>query len=210
MKNPLVRAKNWTKKRIYLFGKNKPRVSESRIWNTLIQNNWKDVESFDDAWNARIEEMARHIPVSAKVVDYGCGREWLKQIIGEERYTGVDYAQRSHDTVVCDFNNREFPKINCDVAFISGCLEFIEDVDWFVDNVTDSCHRCVISYCTLDANSDLLQRRRAGWVNDLTFNQLNSLFENNGFFNSVKEEINTTGSTNTIYVFDREQALNSA
>jgi hypothetical protein len=64
MKNPLVIIKNQAKQKLYRFGKDKPLISNSALWKSFIQNNWKDDETFDNAWNSRIEEMPVFEPKS--------------------------------------------------------------------------------------------------------------------------------------------------
>jgi hypothetical protein len=93
-----------------------------------------------------------------------------------KRYVPVDYTDRGPGTVVCDFNKRQFPDIQADVAFVSGCLEYVEDYRWFAEQVAQHVTRCILSYCTTDAFPRLEERRQYAWVNALSRQQVIELF----------------------------------
>ncbi len=196
-------ARNYFSRRLYQIGLRWPKLSSSSLWKKIIQVDWKDVESFDDEWKVRIQKMASYIPAEASVLDLGCGKEWLKDVVGITRYTGVDYVSRSPETLVCDFSHHEFPSITKDVAFISGALEFIPDPDWFLDQVTMSCSRCIISYCPIETQGDLLVRARAGWKNDLSLPEIEAMFNKRNFGLSAKTDVITNKTYNAIMVFDK-------
>lgn len=55
-------------------------------------------------------------------------KKYLKPTVD---YIGVDYIKRDDETIVCDFNNGEFPKVQVDTVFVSDVLEYIGDPQWF-------------------------------------------------------------------------------
>lgn len=184
----------------YILGRACPPLQESGLWKAAAQVRWKDIEYFDDTWKQRVRQMAAYIPANATVMDLGCGRGALREIIAPANYTGVDYRERGENTVVCDFNKREFPDLRRDVAFVSGCLEYIEDVPWFVAQICDRTNMCVLSYCTLETHGDLMGRRKAGWVNDLTADEIKREFAQHHFSLSAED---ATPTRNAIFVFQR-------
>jgi hypothetical protein len=177
-------------------------VSTSTLWLRAIQKNWSSLEHFDPTWARRIEAMAAHVPPRSAVMDLGCGPMWLKEARPDIDYTGVDYKFRGFGCVVADFNKGQFPLSSSEVMFVSGCLEYIKDPEWFIAKVTHGSSRCIVSYCVTDFNPDLAARRRAGWVNDLSKAQIERLFRERDFSLSVLDEY----SKNLIFVFDRHQA----
>lgn len=179
------------------------RIPWLRRWDVvraLAQTDWKNIEYFDRSWRLRVEQMARFIPAEASVMDLGCGERWLSEIVGSERYTGVDYRSRSPDTVVCDFDRDEFPDIFRDVAFVSGCLEYVRDYPRFIAEICRRTSLCILSYCPIDTHRDFVGRRRAGWRNDLTIDAIDREFGRHGFA-KTREEL--TASRNAVLVFRR-------
>jgi hypothetical protein len=144
--------------------------------------------------------MAAYIPPNASVMDLGCGSGGLNEIVGLTNYTGVDYRPRGENTVVCDFNKKQFPNLWRDVAFVSGCLEYVTDYRWFIAQICDKTNMCVLSYCPIETHSDLAGRRRAGWVNDLTIDEIRREFDRREF--SLSDEA-VTPTRNAILVFKR-------
>jgi hypothetical protein len=159
---------------------------------------WREIEYFDKKWKERIGSMASHVPAGSTVMDLGCGKMWLREFLHGGTYLPVDYVSRGKDTIVCDFNKKEFPEAWADVVFVSGCLEYMEDYRWFVGRISGSCRRCVISYCTTEEYPNLPQRRVATWVNDLSGADVIGVFLAHGMALTSKSVINK----NTIFVFD--------
>lgn len=164
-------------------------------------NSWKSNEYFDPNWKLRIKDMSQYIDSGSVVIDFGCGEMWLKEFITEnELYIPVDYVSRGEGTIICDFNKYEFPKIDANIAFVSGCLEYIHDVNWFIEKISKSNNKCILSYCTTDFFSNTEIRKELAWQNHLSKSDIIILFENNNFF--LVEE-NLTKTNNQIFVFKK-------
>ena len=159
---------------------------------------WINIEYFDPSWTKRIKEMSKYIQPGKSIIDLGCGKMWLKQYLKDNKYFPVDYTDRGEGTIICDFNTGEFPEINADVAFISGALEYVEDPDWFISNVSKRCSECVISYCTIEDYPDVKFRNKQGWVNSYSNQEIIDLFAKFGF-KLVAE--NTNIPKNRIFYF---------
>jgi hypothetical protein len=160
---------------------------------------WRNLEYFDVSWKIRIKLMAKYIITGSSVMDLGCGEMWLKDYISHEsKYFGVDYKRRVGGNLVCDFNKYEFPDFTTDYIFISGCLEYIEDVDWFIHRISKQSSYVILSYCTLEYFNDLKLRKSYAWVNHFSRDQLVSKFQIVGF--KIENE-SITESKNSIFYF---------
>jgi hypothetical protein len=130
---------------------------------------WKDFEYFEESWENRVIALASMIRCQGAVVDFGCGQQLLrKHLPAGMHYIPVDYTSRSPDTIVCDFNKSSYPELTADVAFISGFLEYIIDVDAFVAYLTRlPLREVLVSYCALESVTSLEERRLLGWKNNM-------------------------------------------
>jgi len=164
---------------------------------------WQEIEYFDEAWKERIKIMSSFIPSGAQsVMDLGCGKMWLKTYLPVTcNYYGIDYTYRGEGSEVFDFNKYEFPLLSTDVIFVSGCLEYVKDYEWFIKEVASKCKRCIISYCIVDVFSNLEERRALTWVNDLTEKEFINLFTKN---NMKLIDKTKTATENYIYIYENE------
>ena len=159
---------------------------------------WQDMEYFDPKWTERIREMAKYITRGKSVIDLGCGKMWLKEYLHENPYFPVDYISRGDDTIICDFNKKQFPNIQTDIAFVSGALEYVVDTSWFVSEISMHSRECILSYCLKENFSDINFRKKQAWVNNFSRNEIVDLFRSFGF---VLNSENTTTSKNSIFYF---------
>ena len=173
-----------------------------KILTLSKQKKWKDIEYFDPVWKDRIQMMAKLIPSNKKVLDLGCGEMWTKQFLQDGcTYYPVDYTNRGNQSIIiCNFNKYEFPEIEVDFCFVSGCLEYVSDFEWFIKQISNVSQSCVISYCTLEKFPDLQKRKNRTWSNHLTKDALIKQFLNVGF-KLIHEDI--TNSNNTIFLFNK-------
>lgn len=172
----------------------------------LIHRNhptWEQVERFDPEWKRRIERMSSFIDTEDRsVVDVGCGPMWLREYLPPNtKYTGIDYKHRGSDMIVCDLNSQETPKIQSDVWFISGCLEYLDDPDGFISCAANHSKKCIISYCAMENFPLLPERMKRGWRNHLQSEHIKSIFIKNKM-NLVHFEV--LPSLNTFFVFSHK------
>ena len=152
-----------------------------------IQKEWKSYEIVKRLtkkyWEERVSIMSSYIDSkNSSILDIGCWDEKLKKYIPTEMvYYGCDYIKRQDDTIVCDLNNREFPNIEFDCAFISGNLEYIVDVDWYFDNISRAKRQIILSYSALEYNPYVSRRKNETWVNHLTINEIVKAMNIRGF-----------------------------
>jgi hypothetical protein len=130
-------------------------------------NEWKSIEYFDPAWEERVVMLAGMIKCKGRLVDYGCGRQHLRNHLPPgTRYIPVDYTSRSPDTIVADFNKLPYPEIDGDIAFISGFLEYVEDAPAFIRQIKRlSYQEIVMSYCVMESVGSSEERGGLGWKN---------------------------------------------
>jgi hypothetical protein len=191
--NRIPMQNNWQK-----FRKKISIIKNKLFPNKLI---WQNNEYFDPIWQERIKSMSLYLLPNDKVVDLGCGMMWLKKFLKNTNiYIPVDYKQRSEDTIVCDFNNAEFPKVFADVFFVSGCLEYVENYNWFIENISNHSSRCVVSYCTTDKFNNISVRENLMWKNHLSESDIIAIFKKHGFI--LKDTI-LTDLNNQIFYFTK-------
>ena len=163
---------------------------------------WENIEYFDNNWNSRTERLSHFIGIQAeKVADIGCGQQHLKSLLGSHiQYIPIDYRLRSPETIVVDFNSDyEVDKsIFEDVVFMSGFLEYVEDVDGFLKNLKYS-RQIVLSYCTVENFPNLNSRKSLAWNNHLSVFDLIERFLSLGFKLSDIGDINK----NTLFNFTK-------
>lgn len=174
----------------------------------VAENNasWNSPEQFTESFRTRMKEMSIYIEPRSSVMDMGCGPMWLKNFLPPECiYYPVDYIRRDSDTIVCDFNNYEFPDIKTDVIFCGGIIEYINDYQWFAKTVYAHCSRCIASYNPVEYTADPAVRKNLDWVNSLTSHEFVECFKNAGFHCSVLKVVPDLSEINEIIaVFERE------
>lgn len=143
---------------------------------------WSDASAFDPAWKPRTKRMAAMLRDARSILDIGCGSCWLKEFLRPDvLYHPLDQVRRGPDTIVCDLNKKQFPRLAVDACFVSGCLEYIRDVPWLIGRLADTGPVAVISYCCVEEIPDRHARRALGWVNDLSRDWLVQEFTRHGF-----------------------------
>lgn len=137
-----------------------------------------------NAWLDRDRLMSQWITSDIhSIIDLGAGGMVLKDmLLPSVSYYPVDYIARTDETIVADFNKHEFPKIQADCCFCAGILEYVNDLEWFVDEISKTgCKYVLCSYSIRLQNQSIEERRERAWVNNLSFEELLQLFYRHGF-----------------------------
>jgi len=144
---------------------------------------WSQFEYFNPLWKKRIESMVEFIePSTQSILDLGCGPMWLKSCISSKvKYFGCDYTKRNQETIVCDLNKYEFPNIHSDIYFMSGIIEYIDDLDWLFGQTANYSNGIILSYCSRDFYNKIYFRKRKGWRNHYSTEELIGRIELHGF-----------------------------
>ena len=142
------------------------------------RSRWEKSESFRTNWKHRNAAIAARVAAKSSVLDLGCGEMFLREFLPADcRYQPVDLVSRSPETIVCDFNNKELPPpARYDYVVCSGLLEYIHDVDWFVNNIVRYGRHFVVTYCSREQYPDRWFRLRNGWVNGFSADEVVALF----------------------------------
>jgi hypothetical protein len=154
-------------------------------FNASDQRRWSKISSLSKDWDERTVTIARMIPSGTSVLEFGAGRLVLKMHLPAGcRYTPSDICDRGEGTIVCDLNQRPLPFFpQHDLIVFSGVLEYIHNVPEVMTHLRGCCDSILASYvCATDKGKlEILQRRRAAWVNDYTAAELIAAFEQTGF-----------------------------
>lgn len=139
----------------------------------------------DEKTGSTIFQMLRMISKdSFSLLDLGGGtretNEILMQAIPE--YWGVDYVNSGNAAIIEEYNQGDFPVVQADTVFCANCLEYMKDVESFLKKMCESSRReILISYCTLEDESDISVRKSRGFQNHMTKDDLIKKFRKNGF-----------------------------
>lgn len=172
-------------KRQYVWGPDW--YGNEEIPATYMFETWDEREHLVDfslgSWDFRIETMAEMIGDDCKtIMDLGCGSMSLKRYLPNGiNYIPVDHIARNEETIVCDFNRKEFPNKRADYIVASGIMEFVKDLDWFVESICNKCNCAIVSYNSINSFSNVALRHKYSWVNNYTTAQIVMKFNKNGF-----------------------------
>lgn len=174
---------------------------------------WKNIE--DEAlanWNLmnkRFQMIAEWgwIPQGVKsVADYGAGHKYIQEYLPDSTvYYPVDYMDRGTGTIICDFNQREFPDIDAELSVCTGVLMYIEPAEELVGHICGHTDRRIIfSFVTLEGMPDIDIRRKSSMCQDYTEQQIIDMFAGHGFI-LVDKKYDTAGnSTMTLFLFEKQ------
>ena len=165
---------------------------------TTDRRRWADPSNIHESWEPRNKQLAALVPKSSRVIEFGAGRRVFERHLDPScSYVPSDIVDRGPGTLVFDLNERPLPDLGADrydVAVFSGVLEYVRDVvsllDWLATCVTG----CVLTYAPARATGrspratlERAGRLRHGWMNNLSVEELRSLFRDRGF-DLVSEE----------------------
>ena len=143
-----------------------------------------------DVWNSgmkRIYDLIADDVLENRVhsiMDLGAGQMYLRELLPDMvTYTPVDYCARCPETVVCDFNLKQFPNEQADVIIAAGVTPFISDLKWFFEETLRHCRqKFILTYTPLELEKDVEKRERIYlWRNHYTYPQLCRLLYDSGF-----------------------------
>ena len=151
---------------------------------------WEDKEQTYDfsgqegPWDYRYRILLDYLPRKFRsVMDCGAGNMSLRRMLPPPRivYYPVDYKPNYPQTIVCDFNQGEFPALKVDAVFMCGILEYIENPVRLLENVCRHSRIVLMTYNALSPTIQMAQRCLLGWKSHMTAGDIVSIFENNKF-----------------------------
>lgn len=186
-------------------------IDQKRIlsYNLFMKENivWKDLEHAT-TWGehtGRVIMISEWVSDDAKsVADYGEGKLSLKNFINPDiKYYPIDYIKRSNETILCDFNNDEFPKLQTDISVCTATLVFITKADSLLNFICKNTSRIIIlSYVTVDLFSNIKGRRASGYVNDFTQEDIVNVCLTHGFILKEKRS-DPANKIDTLFLFEK-------
>lgn len=168
---------------------------------------WEDLE-YKISWGehtGRIKMISEWVPNDAQsVADYGEGKLSLKNFINSGiKYYPIDYIRRSNETILCDFNNDKFPKLQTDISVCTATLIFITKADSLLNYVCKNTSRIIIlSYVTIDIFPNIRGRRASGYVNDFTQEDIVNICLTHGFILKEKRS-DPANKIDTLFLFEK-------
>lgn len=193
-------------RKLLSFGINQKRILSYKLF--IAPNiTWKDLEHAV-AWGehiGRVKTISEWIPTAAQSVsDYGEGKLSLKKFLNPNvKYYPVDYITRSNETILCDFNSDNFPKIKTDVSVCTATLVFIITASLLLKHLCENTtHTIILSYVTRDVFSDVDGRRASGYVNDFTQEDIIKICLTYGFILKEKRP-DPANKIDTLYLFGK-------
>jgi hypothetical protein len=146
---------------------------------------WGGTESLNPSWDTRTKMIASLIPEGSSVLEFGAGRMALKKYLPAScRYTPSDITDRGVGTIVCDLNAQTLPAFAYnDIVVFGGVLEYVFDLNKLISHLVASSGTIIASYAVTDFSNQqsALQRRKHGWVNDLSNAEILEVFSRHGF-----------------------------
>ena len=129
--------------------------------------------------------MAKLVPPNSRVLEFGAARRVLRNHLPEGCvYIPSDLVDRGPGTVVCDLNSPQWPVFpEVDVIFFAGVLEYLVDVQGVLSRLQPLCKTIVTSYeVNWHPTPEALRgRTKLGWINHLSWPELEVMFRECGF-----------------------------
>lgn len=137
---------------------------------------------------ARILEMSEFLEEQdISVIDLLARHMYLHTLLPSGvAYYPVDFVRRCENTIVCDLNQKQFPGVSADVAFLAGVLEYTEDAQWLFNCLAAQVKKVILSYHDRKAFSDVEFRRKYGWINDFSIDEIITALHERGFMLTKK------------------------
>lgn len=160
---------------------------------------WTNPKSIYTEWESRTQRAASFVPHNSKVIEFGAATRLLERYLDPScSYTPSDIVDRGPGTLVCDLNERPFPRLDgYDAAVIMGVLEYIVDVPAVVDWLRQTFPLVVVSYACADPNKRSLRARfgflgraSGGWMNSFRESEFRAFFTDRGYTSLQEEDWN--------------------
>lgn len=149
------------------FGRLSNHYPQHSIWYRQKSKNWKKDEA---AWRKYFpnEEPHERAELVAKMIDWrnvksvldlGAGSEPMRPLLPEKvEYYPVDYKQLTGNTLVFDFNQKQFPNMNADVVILIGLHGYVDYEAWLAERAVHAVNwggQFIVSfnYCTGNYNA---------------------------------------------------------
>ncbi len=162
-------------------------------------NTWKKEFKYTQSMENRIKQMLNLIDFNYNsVMDLGCGKQTLKKYIKDDtKYYPINQYNQVEGTIIKDFNKGEFLNQKVNICFASGILEYIYDIDQFIENISKNCDYFLGSYIFKED----MPERNPIWVNNFSKEELYKIIEKYGF--ELVKDCVCEDKHNSIYLFKK-------
>jgi hypothetical protein len=156
------------------------------------QKRWANPRNIYSSWEPRTKIAAALVPNNSRVIEFGAGNRVLERYLDPScTYVPSDLVDRGPGTIICDLNQRPLPDLGkdvYDVAVLLGVVEYLRDVPTVLDWLAELVPVCVLGFkpAKFNGNSprallETVLRRRAGWINNYSEQDVRSFYRERGF-----------------------------
>lgn len=165
----------------------------------VVENTWKEEFEYTQSMENRIKQMLNLIDFNYNsVMDLGCGKQTLKKYIKDgTKYYPINQYNQAEGTIIKDFNKGEFLNQKVDICFASGILEYMYNIDQFIENISKNCDYFLGSYIFKED----MPERNPIWVNNFSKEELYKIIEKYGF--ELVKDCVCEDKYNSIYLFKK-------
>lgn len=111
--------------------------------------------------------MASYILPGSSVIEFGCGRQVLRNMLPKDcSYQGSDIVGRDDNTLVLDLNGKLPELSRFDFVVLGGVLEYVENINRTLKWMSRFTSNIVFSYAVSNSISSIAMRREKGWISD--------------------------------------------
>ena len=142
---------------------------------------WSKSDELFVEWDERTAIIASMIKPGSRVIEFGAGNMVLKELLPENcEYTPSDIVIRNPDFIKCDLNKKiSFNLSSYNTAVFSGVLEYVYNVDFVFEQLSDQIQNVILSYSCRNISAE--NRLKNGWLSDYSRLELEQVFDNHNF-----------------------------
>lgn len=174
--------------------------------NMTHTDRWMNADSYQADWKQRGELLLKLFIESEfcegnsyRVAEFGCGfnAPIASLCSGNPAFTvqKFDIKKWDENTSVIDLNNPTLPVLKIDISVFSGVLEYLNDVEFVLRTIMNSCSYMLLSYAFLPMNSksddgtyiNQIHFRTSvnGWRNHFTMDDLVAMLSKIGVISGI-------------------------
>jgi hypothetical protein len=143
---------------------------------------WLELENNPD-WNGRVDIVLKWLKNSSGVLDVGCGTQYIKTVIGDIPYMGLDIVEREMNSQIINLNEGAIPSELMEkyktITFI-GVLEYLKEPISHLEKAAKYCECLIFTYTPIEFESDEAIRKGNDWVSTLSLEDLDKFVLNCG------------------------------
>jgi hypothetical protein len=155
---------------------------------------WSAASSYKSDWAHRGKMAARFIRDGSTILEIGTGTGTFRSLVGHRcHYAGADLEPLDAETLALDLDSDPIPSGSWDTIVLLGVLEYLHYPAEALQKIANAASHLVISYCCcIDRGSDRVnERRKRGWTNAMTEQDIRNEMESAGLRLSGREIFNS-------------------